>query len=395
MSVIWNDEEIALLESLRPSCNAREIQSVFKSVSFERSMEAISKKARQLGLSFKDFGIPNTSGLSSVAKESIAQMLETRQEDLLAIGPTVGLTSSQKSQRTVRLRESCTKLLNDLKEIRTSVPKIGSVNLKRASGNKESLVIILSDNHFGRIVKDENGIIIYNMQIAAERVMSTASLLLKTLSKERIANIDEAVVVLLGDHADGEGVFPGQEMLLEDHVAEQTKQCVKAFWHVIKQLRSLFPLVRIVTSKGNHGRGGSSPESNWDNMIFQQLELLVDLESDPGLTIKNKYGDFATIDVKGWKGLMRHKAPVHANSGASIQKFAGWYGIHHWDWFAFGHWHHWGVMTWNSKPIFRNGSIMGGDDYAETLAVHDAPVQLCFCVTETELPSRVIPLFYK
>jgi hypothetical protein len=243
-------------------------------------------------------------------------------------------------------------------------------------------------------VKDENGNVIYNMAIAEQRILAIPAKIAESFSKDRLKTFDEVVLCMIGDHIDGEGVFPAQEMSLEDHVVEQTKRCVKAFWTLIRDLRKRFPMVRIVTTRGNHGRGGVSPESNWDNMVYQQLELLVDLEADPRLTIKNRYGHYNTLDVKGWRGHLRHKAPVQADTAASLAKYAGWNGIHDWDFFCFGHWHHWGVMTWCSKPLFRNGSIMGGDDYAESLAVHDQPVQLCFGVTEQKLPTFVLPLYF-
>jgi len=165
-------------------------------------------------------------------------------------------------------------------------------------------------------------------------------------------------------------------------------------WGMVGKLRDEFPLIRVVTTRGNHGRTGKdvSPEANWDNMLFQQLELLIDLEDDPDLIIKNRYGDYNTFQVKGWRGMVRHKAPVQADTSAAQAKFAGWQGIHQWDIFMYGHFHHWGVMTWNSKPIIRNGSLMGGDDYAETLAAYDDPTQVVFTVNKKHLPAAIYPV---
>jgi hypothetical protein len=394
MSVVWSDEEIGLLEALRPVCNTREIQNVFSKVELQRTMEAISKKSRQLGIVFKDFGIPAMAGLNVDSRKAIQEVLDQREIQFAAIEPQIGLTSAQKASQTAKLRDLSTKILTALKEVRESIPRTSSISTKRQTGKKESLVICLSDNHFGRKIVDEDGIETYNFEIATERVMSTPDQIFAEMTREQLSRIDEVVILLIGDHVDGEGVFPAQEMLLEDHVAEQVKHCVKAFWLMIKAFRKKFPMVRVVTTRGNHGRGGVSPESNWDVMLYQQLELLVDLEADPNLTIKNKYGEYNTFEVKGWKGMIRHKAPQQASTAAGAIKFAGWHGIHQWDFFCFGHFHNWGAMTWCGKPIIKNGSAMGADDYSETLAVHDGPAQVVFTVSEEKVLKTITNIYY-
>jgi hypothetical protein len=85
MSVVWSDDEIGLLEALRPVCNTREIQTVFGKLTMERTMEAISKKSRQLGINFKDFGIPAMAGLSAEARQAIQEVLDDSQASFAAL----------------------------------------------------------------------------------------------------------------------------------------------------------------------------------------------------------------------------------------------------------------------------------------------------------------------
>ena len=394
MSVMWSDDEIGLLEALRPVCNTREIQNVFGKVKLQRSMEAISKKSRQLGVSFKDFGIPAMAGIDAKSRKAIQQVLDTREEQFASVEPMIGLSTAQRASRTHKMRELSVKMMSAIKEIRETVPKTMSISTKRQTTKKESLVVCLSDNHFGRQIMDEDGTEIYNMTIAGERVVQTRDKLFEEMTKEQLSRIDEVVILLIGDHVDGEGVFPAQEMMLEDHVAEQVKHCVKAFWLMIKSFREKFPMVRVVTTRGNHGRGGVSPDSNWDIMLFQQLELLIDLEGDPNLTIKNKYGEYNTVNVRGWKGMIRHKAPQQASTASGAIKFAGWYGIHHWDFMCFGHFHNWGAMTWCGKQIIKNGSAMGPDDYSESLAVHDGPAQVAFTVSDEKILKTITNIYF-
>lgn len=393
MSLSWSDSEKTLLEAIRPVLSTREISKVFELLNRKRSTDAIQKQSRKLSLTFKDFGVPATHGLMVEEKTAINTVLKDREGFLVSfepeiVDPAVSTSYTKKKKEIVQL------LMESLKEIRETVPHIGSVSLNRASGSGESIVLVLSDWHWGHIVTDnEENIEIYNPTIATSRILATAPMLIGALG-EKCQNVDEIVVVLMGDHVSGEMIFPHQEMMLHEHAASQVLSTTKATWTMIQMLRQAFPLVRIVTTKGNHGRTNGSPESNWDNMIYQQLELLVDMSEDPGLSIKNRYGDYATVNIKGWKGLIRHHAPVQADTAGGIAKFASWYGMHDWDFFCFGHYHHWGVFTWNGKPIIRNGSLVGCDDFAETLAKSDDPVQMAFGITEESTCTSIYPLKY-
>ena len=51
--------------------------------------------------------------------------------------------------------------------------------------------------------------------------------------------------------------------------------------------------------------------------------------------------------------------PAGAVSGG-IGMHAGWIDMHDVDAICSGHFHHWGVNTYNDRPIFRNGSLSGG-----------------------------------
>ena len=98
---------------------------------------------------------------------------------------------------------------------------------------------------------------------------------------------------------------------------------------------------------------------------------------------------YNTFEVKGWKGIVRHHAPVQADTATGIAKFASWFMMHEWDLFCFAHYHHCGIMTLCGKKLFRNGSLVGGDDYAESLAKYDSPSQLCWCVTEENTAALI------
>jgi len=397
MSVFWSEDERLLLEKVRATLSSREISQLWTEIGYDRSPDAIQKQSKKLGCKFVDFGEPQ-GVFTKQEQAAISRILENRYHaTLTTLSKTATPDPNEKAKLTKGRRGFVNELLESLYEIREEVERTGSKSAKRAHGNKKSLCVFLSDTHFGRHLADpETGEDYFNVKIASERILSVPNKILSILTEDQIDQIDEVVLFLGGDMVDGEGIFGHQAMELETHAVEQVKAATKAFWQIINVFRGTFPLVRIITTKGNHGAAHTSPEANWDNMIYQQLELLIDLDIEMGgdldVTIKNRYGDYAIGNVRGWKVLMRHKAPVQADTGAGIAKYAGWYGIHEWDAFLFGHFHHWGVMTWNGKPILRNGSLAGGDDYAESLAYFDLPVQLAWIATEDTICEQVVPI---
>jgi len=394
MSITWSDEETTLLESVRPVLSTREIHKVFQLLGYQRSMEAIQKRSRKIGVTFKDFGTPVTHGLTHEEKTALTAVMSEREGYLAACSPPPIITPAMKGERTKQQRLFMADILEELNDIRAQVPRLGSVSLKRSHvSEKQSLVVLLSDWHLGQIVTDtEHNRVIYNTDIAVQRILSIPAKVVQSLSPDQMDNIDECVLLLAGDTVSGEGIFKHHEMYIHEHAAEQVLVAVKATWEMIQGFRDVFPLVRIVTTKGNHGRTGGSPEANWDNIIYQQLELLVDLDGGSNITIKNRYGNYATVDVRGWKGHIRHWAPSQFDTAAGIAKAGSWAGMHDWDFFCYGHWHHWGCFTWNGQPLFRNGSLVGGDDYSESLAKVDLPVQLIFGVSDNQIGTFINPV---
>lgn len=393
MPIIWSDSELTLLEALRPVCSTKEIKKVFDHLKYDRTMEGISKKARGLGMYFRDYGEPAYIDLSDEERDAIEEVLTEREEMLSSIEPPEYLTPSDRGKITTLRRETAGCLFRDLQEIREATPRTSSISTKKDTSTKPSLVLLMSDWHVGKIVLDEFNKEIYNIDIGLQRITETPKRLVESIPPcYRDAN--ELVVLLLGDHVDGESIYPGQDVSIEDHVANQVLKTTKATWNMLQEFCGLFPIVRVITTRGNHGRTGLSPEANWDNMLYQHLELLVDMKADPNLTIKNRYGEWNTVDIKGWKGLIRHKAPVQADTAAGRNKFGGWHNYHGYDFMGYGHFHHWGVFTYNSSIILRNGSLPGGDDYAESFGSYDDPTQLVFGVTPNRVVSFVTPIKY-
>jgi hypothetical protein len=83
---------------------------------------------------------------------------------------------------------------------------------------------------------------------------------------------------------------------------------------------------------------------------------------------------------------------VQCDTANAKAKYGGWLDIHQYDFMCFGHFHHWGINTFNNRPIFRNGSLGGGDDYSEGFGSYDQPCQLIFGVTPDQVCTFIVPL---
>jgi len=403
LSPKWTEKEIYLLSVLRPTLTTKEIVNVFNKLGFHRSRSSIQKKAKQLFFYFEEIGLPNLAQLTLTEQHVVNDVLIDRYTvhdppGISTANPLpLPITSSQKAKRTKELNGIANDLLFGLKEVRETVPHYGSIALYTSKTSfKESMVILLSDWHYGHIVHDTlNNKEIFNSQIAIERIESTAHLIFNNFTLKEVNNrFDECIVLLAGDMITGEGIFAGQEMLTHEHAADQVTRCTKATWSFLRELKSIFPTVSVITVRGNHGRTNGSPEANWDTMIYQQLEILIDLEEDSNFRIKNRYGLYNDFAVKGWRGHLRHAAPVQGDTVAGASKFTSWHMIHDWDLFCYGHYHHWGIFTVNGKTIFRNGSLVGGDEYSEQLAKTDYPAQLCWTVNEENPCVAIYPIIY-
>ena len=342
MSTIWSEEEQNLLKTVRQYLSTREINKLFTLLNYERSTTAIQKQAKKFNLIFNDFGeVPANvfDSLDEKIKDALKIVLQERNQILSFIEPPKIITSNEKGSLTKQQKQILHSLKDQLEEIRVETERRGSISFKRSkSKNKYSLVLLLSDWHFCLQVKDPiDGTYLYNQQIATNRINSIPNKILSSIPSNIIKQCDEIVLVLAGDMVSGEGIFHGQEWVTEEHVVNQVIVLTKLIWNMLCNFSDIFPYVRVVTTRGNHGRTSGSPESNWDNILYQILELIIDMnyEKRSNISINNRYGEYNTFEIKGWKSIVRHHAPVQADTATGIAKFASWFMMHEWDLFCF------------------------------------------------------------
>ena len=284
--------------------------------------------------------------------------------------------------------------LDTLKEIKNEVgnPK-GKIDAEfHTSSDKETAVLMISDTHIGKEVKDHRGRVIYNTEIAIERITEdlTKQIIDVTGHAKGSTTIDEFVILFLGDIVDNESIYDTQAHHIDSFVAEQVKNATKALWKLIVEISRIKGIknVRVACVRGNHGRTSFGHEdSNWDNVVYDNLECIANISKMKNISVHTQYAEYNIIEVRGHKILLRHNAPPHADTAGAKAKVAGWIDQHGVDAICSGHFHHWGVNTYNDRPLFRNGSLPGSDDLAERMAVKNKPAQMLFGVSKKRLPT--------
>jgi calcineurin-like phosphoesterase family protein len=245
-----------------------------------------------------------------------------------------------------------------------------------------SLVIVLSDNHFGKKTSD------FNLEVAKQRVLSIPQSIIDAHGHHE--RVDEVVLVLAGDEVEGEDIYSNQNGSLECPVIYQAKAACEAYWELALSLHETFGCkVRIVTCPGNHGRMSKTADtrSNWDNVVYMMLGLLAQQNPELEIEVDLNFDEFALFEVKGKLGCAYHYGTKHLGTPAMTQKMAGWVLSKGIDFLVHGHWHHWGVETYLGRPMMHNGCMCGPDDLAEKMAVEEPPRQGYFFV-ERDKPIR-------
>jgi len=268
---------------------------------------------------------------------------------------------------------------------------------KKHTVDTETLVVDLGDWHIGKIVKDEDGSFLYNTAIARERIgrllESVLKLLDSHLSKHII--IEEVVILLGGDFANGEDIYPTQAYDQVEAPPKQVMIVVELIMGLIQALLKRDLKVKVYGVKGNHGRLGkdADPASNWDLMVYMVLQYTQMINKIKNLSITYTETEFLTVVIRDkWKYLLRHEASSQDETAGGRAKNSGWTLMHDADLIVSHHVHHWNV---NHRRIV-NGSTVGRDDLSERMAYTDGePCQLLWVATDTRSHTNIYPVNLK
>jgi hypothetical protein len=300
--------------------------------------------------------------------------------------------------KTYNIEDNKTKserLNKTLKEL-TSGYKPAKID-KHLKVDGESLIIDIGDWHLGKLVRDETGNYLYNVEIANNRISKLIEGMLKLLDSHLVKHIkvEEAIIICGGDMANGEGIYPTQVYDQSDAPPKQVMFCVELIMKLVLALLDRSLPVKFYGVKGNHGRLGkdSDPASNWDLMIYMILKHISKIQKLDSFYVEYTEADYLPITVRNkWRYLIRHEGFLQDETSAGRAKYLGWMKEHKADLIVSHHFHHWSV---NDRKII-NGSPVGRDDLSERMAVSDGePSQLLWVATDERSHTNFYPVDLK
>jgi len=347
------------------------------------------KRLRELvDLGFNNFKIAETlSSTVSAVEHTLGRFGITRKNKVIGsniFSPNPSVKSSDRSKIIIKLLEIELSKIEQYADKEFKISKSG-----------DTLVIQLSDLHAGKIVKDQEGRIIYDENIFIERLDKLCKQILKLLDNNisKGVPITDVVIISTGDQANGEDIYATQAYEQELAPPKQVMLVVKVVGKLIKALLARKLPVTFYGVKGNHGRTGkdTDPTANWDLMIYMILEYWSKAElKNSKFKIKYVETDYMTFDIRGHCYLIRHLAPEQPDTPSGRVKFSAWAKEHCAKAIVYGHWHHFGLYDVDGIRVFRGPSTVGGDGLSESMAKYSNPIQLVWGVNE----NRVQTFFY-
>jgi predicted phosphodiesterase len=296
--------------------------------------------------------------------------------------------------KSTKKQEISALIIQSLKETLAEVKPYKSAPQSKTDIKGDTLVIHLTDLHAGKIVKDQEGKLIYNEEVFRNRINTLCEQTLKLLDNNisKGVPINDVVLLLSGDLANGEGIYLTQAYEQEIAPPAQVMLVIDVLTKLIVSLLKRGLSVKVYGVRGNHGRTGKDTDvaSNWDLMIYEILDFWSKLVlKNPKLQIKFTELEHIIFDIRGHKFMMRHIAPEQVDSPAGRVKINEWARQHDVEAIVYGHYHHAGIFDCDNVRVFRGGSTVGGDSLSDSMAKHSEPLQLVFGVNEQRVSTFI------
>lgn len=300
----------------------------------------------------------------------------------------------EEKQKPLKQKEINQILVEELKIKLENLPSFKASKQSKIDKKGDTLVIHLTDLHAGKIVKNQEGIIIYNEEVFKCRIERLCEQTLKLLDNNIVKGVPITDVVILstGDLANGEGIYATQAYEQELAPPRQVMLCVEVISKLITALLDRKLSVRFYGIRGNHGRTGKDTDvsSNWDLMIYLILDFWAKLIlKNPNLSINYAETEHMVLDIRGHGYLIRHIAPEQVDSPSGRVKINEWARRHNVQGVVYGHYHHAGIFDCDNVRVFRGGSTVGGDSLSESMAKHAEPLQLVWGVNEARVSTFI------
>lgn len=307
-----------------------------------------------------------------------------------------------------------------------STPAIADGGLQYNESN-EDVVIHRSDDHIGAEVHDEHGNLVFNHEIAADRIRSVTDSVMNLIEREGGANreYDTAHLLLDGDTVTGENIFSHQPHEIDLTLDEQIDLACKLYLEQIRRLSARFPSVQVVCQAGNHGElraDGMSENANADKIVYMMLDRMVRIDPDlDNVTfIRSDATRFINFRMRvdeeadrekaealgfeidelppefqsGHRAHMRHgqNSLAHIGTTSGKSRWRGWQIKHLFDIAYRAHYHEFKLEHVMNRPVLMSGSICPPSDFEESFSVWSEPAATVHGVTDDYPLAWVYPV---
>lgn len=279
------------------------------------------------------------------------------------------VNSYDKAQAT---KEINNELLEMEKEVKKALDNASRVwNYYDRTDGKSTLVIPHSDAHIGAIIDERYGVNYYSAEEAQEVVSEYIDKCVSA-AKER-GDVEDVVLLLNGDHLDGEGIYPGQRAEQEDDLQDQLRKATRTYMEQILKLSDEFEFVDIYCVPGNHGSIDKRSTTNADGMLYDNIETALSYSDMENVNVtKAGPGGFVNFEVRGWEYFSRHGQDYleHVGTSSGIRRALDWYTQY--DGFDVGIRSHYHSIKYepiaDEVPIIMTGSPAPPSTFAESKA---------------------------
>jgi len=295
------------------------------------------------------------------------------------------VNTKHKAQHSKDVNDALANIEEEVKEA------IGNVSSEYESHDVDSdgstLVIPRCDDHFGCKVLKRSVNAEFTTSIAKQRISEIIDRAIER-SKER-GDVDNVKLLLLGDHIDGENVFPSHAAEVEKFLREQIKVGSAHYISEVEKLADEFNHVDVVTCPGNHGNIG--PVTNADDIVHDMVELGVDLLDIDNVSFTRSNGSYVNFNIRNFDGYGRHgqDALQHASTSSGDDRWMNWKEDSDFDVAYHGHHHSLRLEPVGHSQLFQCGTIVPPSLFVDSIGASGVPRAFFHFTTDNELVDEM------
>lgn len=292
-------------------------------------------------------------------------------------------TSGQKAAITRKVKKFLAEMEYQLKsDLAETEPAVADGGLQQRAGGTD-LIIHRTDDHFGEEIRNEDGDVVFNSEIAEERVYRVFDEALSIADARRAmgAEFDTANLLLGGDIVTGEAIYDGQAHEIDENLKQQISRAADTYLENVRRLSREFPSVQVIGQVGNHGElraQGSSNAANADDILYVMLDKAIRESEMENVTVMHSDRTYyVNFSLRDWNAHLRHghdRSLEHIGTSAGKQRWQNWLIDHGFDVAFRGHYHMLKEEPVNGVPVVMGGSISPQSEHEESLAISGRPM---------------------